>query len=121
MNDQTPSDSTRAEDVRELGALTMRSIREGAEHVIALSGELDLATAEIVQAELRRVEDGDARAIVLDLRELTFIDSSGVRLVYMADRRSRADSDRLLIRRGPDSIQRVFAITDLEGRLPFVD
>jgi anti-anti-sigma factor len=121
MSEQPLHDSSRAEDVREFGALTMRSTRAGADHVIALSGELDLATAEIVDAELQRVEAGDARAIVVDLSELTFIDSSGVRLIYTADVRSRQDSDRLVIRRGPAKVQRIFVMTDLESRLPFVD
>ncbi len=122
MTEHPSSDSLRAQDVRQLGALTMRSTREaGGEHVIALSGELDLGNADVVEAELMRVEATDARQIVLDLRELDFLDSTGIRLVYMADMRSRQDSDRLMIRRGPDRVQRMFRMTDLADRLRFVD
>ncbi len=121
MTENPFSEPLRAADVRQLGALTMRSTREGDAHVIALSGELDLGSAESVEAELMRVEDTDARQIVLDLRELDFLDSTGIRLVYMADRRSRQDGERLVIRRGPDRVQRMFTITDLASRLRFVD
>jgi anti-sigma B factor antagonist len=113
--------SLRAQQMVKLGRLRMTSEREGALHTIFLSGELDLATAEGVQRELERVETTDVEAIVVDLSGLTFMDSSGVRLVVRADARSRADSDRLTLLRGPASVQRVFALSGLEDRLPFAD
>jgi anti-anti-sigma factor len=121
MSEHPVSEPTSAENVRHLGALTMRSTRDGATHVVALAGELDLASADLIEGELQRVEATDARRIVLDLRELEFMDSTGVRLVYMAEMRSRSDSDRLRIRRGPDKVHRLFVMTDLADRLPFVD
>ena len=99
----------------------MRSTRQGATHTIVLEGELDLASAGLVEGELQRVEATDAQEIVIDLRELQFIDSSGVRLVYLADVRARQDGCRLMIRRGPARVQRIFVLTDLADRLPFVD
>jgi anti-anti-sigma factor len=121
MSEQPTSESTNAGDLRHLGMLTLRSTREGATHVLALSGELDLAGADLLERELERVEATDAGRIVIDLRDLDFIDSTGVRLIYMADMRSRKDSDRLTIRRGPHKVQRLFVMTDLADRLPFVD
>src|SRR5918998_2423657 len=100
--------SLRAQQMVKLGRLRMTSEREGAVHTICLSGELDLATAEGVQRELECVETTDVEAIVVDLSALTFMDSSGVRLMVRADARSRADSDRLTLLRGPASVQRVF-------------
>jgi stage II sporulation protein AA (anti-sigma F factor antagonist) len=99
----------------------LTSVREGHAHVIRLFGELDLATAPEVEHELQGIEQSDAKTIVLDLSQLTFMDSSGVRLVLRAEARSRADSNRLRLRRGPASVQRVFAITGLDGVLPFAD
>jgi anti-anti-sigma factor len=99
----------------------MRSTRDGDVQVIALAGELDLAGAGLVEEELLRVEGSDAGQIVIDLRELEFIDSTGVRLVYMADARARHRDARLTIRRGPDRVHRIFELTDLADRLPFVD
>jgi anti-anti-sigma factor len=121
MSEKPISESMRAADVRHLGALTMRSTRDGDRHVIALAGELDLAGADLFSDELQRVEATDVRRIVIDLRDLEFIDSTGIRIIYTADMRSRADSDRLVIRRGPDKVHRLFVMTDLADRLPFVD
>jgi anti-anti-sigma factor len=121
MTDPPTSEPTRAGDVRHLGDLRLRSTRDGDTHVIALAGELDLAGAGMLEDELRRVEATDAGRILVDLRELEFIDSTGVRLIYMADSRARQDGDRLAIRRGPERVHRIFVLTDLADRLPFVD
>ena len=103
------------------GPLEMRSERRGDEHVIALSGELDLADAARVAEELVRAEQTDASRIILDLSGLQFIDTSGVRLIIEADARSRANGTRLRLVRGPRAVRRVFEIVGLNERLPFVD
>jgi anti-anti-sigma factor len=103
------------------GELTLRSRRDGAVHTIALAGELDLATADEVEQELLRVEASDAASIVLDLSGLTFMDSTGVRLLVSADARSRADERRLSLRRGPASVQRVMELSGVDELLPFAD
>ena len=59
-------------------------------------------------------------SIVVDLRGLEFIDSTGIRLLVMAADRCNADG-RLTILRGPKQVHRVFEITDLVSRLPFAD
>jgi anti-anti-sigma factor len=112
---------TRAEQISELGELSMRSLRQGDVHTIALAGEVDIATAAHVEQELMRAEATDAAAIVLDLSELSFIDSSGIRMLVMADARSRADSCRLTLRRPPDNVLRVLRLSGVEERLPFAD
>jgi anti-sigma B factor antagonist len=111
----------RAHEAIKLGDLTLTSEREGAVHSICLFGELDLATANSVQDELTRVEASDADSIIVDLSGLTFMDSTGIRLLYRAAARSRADSDRLALLRGGTAVQRALQITALEDRLPFID
>jgi anti-sigma B factor antagonist len=113
--------SLRAHQVIELGDLSMTSERQGAVHSICLVGELDLASADAVQDELMRVEAGDADSIVLDLSGLTFIDSTGIRLLYSAAVRSRADADRLALLRGGPAVQRALQLTALVDHLPFAD
>jgi anti-sigma B factor antagonist len=103
------------------GAFTMRSERRGDVHTICPCGELDLATAGGVQRELKRVEASDARSIVVDLSGLTFMDSTGVRLVLSAHARSRTDSNRLTLVRGPAAVQRVLELCGVAGLLPFAD
>lgn len=93
---------------------------DGLVHVV-LRGELDLSTVEKVEQELQRVE-GDAPAIVaLDLSRLTFLDSSGLRLIVGADQRARRERRRFVLVRGTDTVQRVFSITHLDEQLELVD
>jgi anti-anti-sigma factor len=74
-----------------------------------------------VQEELRRVEAGSPATVVVDLSKLTFLDSTGLRCIVTADERAREEGRRVVIVRGPDPVQRVFAITRLEERLEMVD
>jgi anti-anti-sigma factor len=101
--------------------LAITSQREGDVHVIALAGELDLATADEVEQEIVRVEATDADSIVVDLSDLRFMDSTGVRILLSADARSRADGSRLALLRGPAAVQRVFELSGISDLLPFAD
>jgi anti-sigma B factor antagonist len=94
--------------------------REGAAHV-HLRGELDLSSAERVERELERVESERPELIVLDLSGLTFLDSTGLRLIVTADQRARQSDRRLAVIKGPATVQRVFSITKLDERLTMVD
>jgi anti-anti-sigma factor len=58
---------------------------------------------------------------VLDLSGLRFIDSSGIRVLLLADARSRADANRLRLLRGQRQVQRALELCGLEDRLPFED
>ena len=86
-----------------------------------LQGELDLSTVAKVEEELKRAESGSPALLVIDLRELTFLDSTGLRLVINADQRARDEGRRLAVVRGPESVQRVFSITRVDERLEIVD
>lgn len=94
--------------------------RDGFVHV-GLVGELDLSTVGKVQEELRGVEETAPPTLVIDLSRLTFLDSTGLRCIVTADERARDAGRRLVIVRGPDPVQRVFAITRLDERLEMVD
>jgi anti-sigma B factor antagonist len=89
---------------------------------VRLSGELDISTAgalEQVLAELQR-PDGPTR-IVVDLRGLRFMDSTGLRLLVTADLRLRGEGRELALIPGPESVHRVFRLALLEERLTFVE
>ena len=62
-----------------------------------------------------------ASSLVLDLSKLTFLDSTGLRCLVSADQRAKDGGRRVVLVRGPDPVQRVFAITRLEDRLEMVD
>jgi anti-sigma B factor antagonist len=94
--------------------------RDGLVHVV-LRGELDLSTVGKVQEELDRIEQSAPATVVLDLSKLSFLDSTGLRCLVTADERARQAGRRVVLVKGPDSVQRVFTITRLEDRLEMVD
>jgi anti-anti-sigma factor len=94
--------------------------RAGGVHV-ELAGELDIATAVKLEDVLRPVEAARPPLIVLDLRPLAFMDSSGLRALVAADTRARAEGRRLVLVRGNERVQRVLRITRLDERLEVVD
>jgi anti-anti-sigma factor len=94
--------------------------RDDAVH-LKLSGELDISTAQLLEDDLHRVEAERPELIVLDLRDLAFMDSTGLRLLIMADARAKEEGRRLAIGRGNEMIQRVLHLTRLDERLEVVD
>ena len=88
---------------------------------LALSGELDISSASRVEEELDRVEAERPPVLVLDLRGLAFMDSTGLRLIVSADARAREQGRRLAVVRGPEAVQRIFRVTRLDERLDMVD
>ena len=102
--------------------LSFRTTITGEVAVIALTGELDVAGASLLENELKRVAaEHDVRGLVLDLRELEFMDSTGLRLIVLSDERVRAEGRTLTIVRGRPDVHRVFEITRMIDRLSFVD
>ena len=99
--------------------LTVQSLEDGAVRV-GLRGELALERAYSFDEELRRVEAERPPCLVLDLRELTFVDSCGVARLLAAQRRARREGRRLVMVRGPASVQRLFAIAALDDAFEFV-
>jgi anti-anti-sigma factor len=87
---------------------------------LALVGELDLATLHMLEEELERIEPTEKR-VVLDLRRLQFVDSSGLHALLRADRRLSEAGAQLTIVRGPRAVERLFRLTGLDTRLRIVD
>jgi anti-anti-sigma factor len=94
--------------------------RSGGTFVVAPNGEIDLATVDRV----REVVDRDKQPgedLVLDLRQVGFMDTSGLRYVLELVDRAGSEGFSLRLVRGPRAVQRVFEVSGLEPRLPFVD
>lgn len=64
---------------------------------VALLGELDMATVPILNDQLASLEQDGTKAIVLDLRDLRFVDSSGLHALVRAYRRSETNGHQLLL------------------------
>jgi anti-anti-sigma factor len=95
--------------------------RRRGEYVIHVYGELDLATVADFDSALREAEASTAKRIVVDLAEVSSIDSTGLRSLVLFNERCEAAGRSLVIRRGSRRTQRVFEATQLEDRLPFED
>jgi anti-anti-sigma factor len=87
---------------------------------LEVAGDLDLRSAPRLEQELLRAS-ATARLLVLDLRELDFIDCTGVHVVVRASGRLRREGRRLIVLRGPAQVDRVFVLTATEGELEFLD
>ena len=101
--------------------LELRIDNDGGSPRVIASGELDLATAEELESELKKVEATEPAKLVLDLRELAFMDSTGLRTVIAADARARDRGAKLLIVRAPEEVDRVFRLTRMDQHLELVD
>ena len=88
---------------------------------LVLVGELDISSAPQLEEELGKLESRAPAVIVLDLRSLEFMDSTGLRTIVAADARAREQGRRLAIVRGPDAVHRVFSVTRLDERLDIID
>ncbi|HEX5938073.1 MAG TPA: STAS domain-containing protein [Actinomycetota bacterium] len=81
---------------------------------IALSGELDMATVPVLKDQLAASEQNGTKEIVLDLRDLRFIDSSGLHEIVRAYRRSETNGHRLLVVGASPLTRRMCEITGTE-------
>jgi len=87
---------------------------------VHVAGELDLATAGLLEQTLRRAE-GRALLVVLDLRELTFMDSAGLHVIVNASVRARQAGCRLVLVRGPSQVDRLFGLVGAADVLEISD
>jgi anti-anti-sigma factor len=94
----------------------------GSQVEIAIEGELDLATAPRLDAELARVAALDGlEQVVVDLRGLAFLDSIGLESIVEFDTTMRGRGVAIAVVRGPRAVERLFAVMQLDHRLRIVD
>jgi anti-anti-sigma factor len=92
-------------------------VRNGQAAWVQPFGELDLDTVHRVETALEELRGDGCAEVVLDLRGLTFMDSTGLRLVIRWDTAAREDGFRFAIVPGQEVVQRVFRLTGMEGHL----
>lgn len=101
--------------------LQVESLQEGERVRLTLIGELDIATVPRLEDAIETALAGGARQLVVDLRSLGFLDSSGLRQFIVLADRAREESFRLVLVRPEKAVLQVFQITRAEEHLPFVD
>lgn len=94
---------------------------QGQATVIAVSGELDLASSPALQEELDRVAASDVPLLIIDLRDLDFMDSTGLSVLVRAHQRTEEQGRRLAMVKGPQQVQRLLSLTGVADRLTVVD
>ncbi len=87
----------------------------------ALGGEIDLSTVTELQDRLDEALEGDPRVVVLDLRQVSFLDSSGLRLILRLNKHQEERDGRLVLVRGGRRVARVLEITGADRELEIVD
>jgi anti-sigma B factor antagonist len=108
----TPPPSAAAEDGTTPLIIDVRE--EGAETHIVLTGELDLLTApRLMRALLDLDDDGVRAAVVLDIRQLSFIDSTGLSVLIAQHKKSEAEGKSMVIYGPTPTAKRLFEITGL--------
>lgn len=100
------------------GTLEVRTAIEDRTRVVSLSGELDLSNAETAETALQEAREADA-PLIIDMRELEFIDSTGIALLVGIIGGEGAEI-RFVPSDSP-SVTRVMELTGLAGRLPLVE
>ena len=88
---------------------------------LVLAGELDIASTQQFEQQLTASEAQTPGALVVDLRRVEFVDSTGLRALISADERARSQGRRLIVVRGAGAVERLLTITQLDQRLELVD
>jgi anti-anti-sigma factor len=92
--------------------LRLDSRRVGDSAVVAVRGDLDLVGAPELERALDGVR-GTAPGLALDLREVDFMDTSGLRVVFKERELAMRGSYRFAVVRGPERVQRLFEIAGI--------
>ena len=88
--------------------------------VLTVTGELDLATSPALEAELDRAGAGP-ELVILDLRGVSFMDSTGLSLLVKAQRRAQESRRQLAVVKGGAQVQRLLTLTGVAERLTLID
>ncbi len=89
--------------------------------VIEVSGELDLASSPALEHELEQGAGSSAPVVIVDLRKLEFMDSTGLSVLVRAHQRATESERRFGLVKGPPQVQRLLDLTGVAERLTIVE
>ena len=95
--------------------------RQGGASIFAVSGELDLRTSPELEERLGGAFDAGAELVILDLRQIEFMDSTGLRVLLAAHQRAHESGRRFALVKGADQVERVLTLTGVRDLLTVVD
>jgi anti-sigma B factor antagonist len=88
---------------------------------LTVAGELDLVSSPVLERELEKAYRLDADVILLDLRGLAFMDSTGLHLLVRAQQRAGEAGRRLALTRGSEQVQRLLELTGVAELVKIVE
>jgi anti-anti-sigma factor len=95
--------------------------RDGAVATVTVTGDIDLASVGRLERARERALSPNPGLLVVDLRRVRFIDSSGLKFLIETDRLARSGGWELKVRRPSEAAMRPFVVTGVDKHLPFVD
>lgn len=104
-----------------LPSFALRVVHDDRRTAIAPEGELDVATVPELERAIAEATRQPGAELVLDLRKLTFMDSTGLCSLAQANSGAQERDYRLSIVRGSPEINRVLEISGLAPMLPLID
>ena len=99
----------------------LRAERVGATALIALRGELDIATLPEFEEAIATLRAEPLERLVVDLRGLVFLDSMSIELLLRLHGQLTAEGAQLVLVRGPRPVNRLFEVMELDKVLALVD
>ena len=115
--DTNGRDEARLKRLANLRVLGM--VCDDGNRTLVLSGDLDLASAWLLDCPLLQIGADGTRSFTLDLSRLTFIDSTGIRAILAARGLCAARGCEFMLIPGPAHVQRMFEVSGLMDHLPF--
>jgi anti-sigma B factor antagonist len=107
-------------DAYEAPEFAVDAERRGPVAVVAVRGELDIATAPELHAAIARLESG-YEELVVDLSGCSFFASSGISILLEENARGAEEGFRLVVVRAPKEVQRIFDLTSVDELITFRD
>ncbi len=95
--------------------------QQGAASVLTVRGELDLRTSPELEERLGNAFEAGAELVILDLRQIEFMDSTGLRVLLGAHQRAQESGRRFALVKGADQVERVLTLTGVRELLTVVD
>jgi anti-sigma B factor antagonist len=97
-------------------AFACRTVPDRDRARVVPAGEIDVATAGEVEERLRELQEAGFACVVLDLRDVTFMDLSGLRLIQRARARAEEQGSRLELAHVMPDVMRLFEIAGADPR-----
>jgi anti-anti-sigma factor len=92
--------------------VTIAALRERGDTILVVRGDVDLATASLLWESVEQVLS-DSERLIVDLRDVGFLDSSGLSVFVRAHRRLREAGGALVLRSPNPRVRRVLELTGL--------